>query len=71
MHQQQTAFEKIVGKEEIARHEQFLLFPTMFSTQSEKCIPICQYFLHIISLVAAESEELKIGILGKGLKSTL
>ena len=41
MHQQQTAFENIVGKEEIARNEQF---PTMFSIQSENFIPICQYF---------------------------
>ena len=30
MHQQQTAFENIVGKEEIARNEQFLLFPQCF-----------------------------------------
>ena len=29
-HQQQTAFENIVGKEEIARNEQFLLFPQCF-----------------------------------------
>ena len=36
MHQQQTAFEN-VGKEEIARNEQFLLFPTMFSIQSDNC----------------------------------
>ena len=43
MHQQQTAFENIVGKEETARKEQFLLFPQRFSTQSENCIPICQY----------------------------
>ena len=26
-HQQQIAFENIVGKEEVARNEQFLLFP--------------------------------------------
>ena len=44
MHQQRTAFEKVVGKEEIAHNKQFLLFPTMFSTQSKNCIPICQYF---------------------------
>ena len=49
-HQQQTAFQNIVGKEnivrqeEFARKEQFLLFPTMFSTQSGNCIPICSYF---------------------------
>ena len=30
MHQQQTAFENIMGKEEIARNEQFLLFPECF-----------------------------------------
>ena len=29
-HQQQTAFENIVGKEEIAHNEQFLLFPQCF-----------------------------------------
>ena len=29
-HQQQTAFENIVGKEEIAHYEQFLLFPQCF-----------------------------------------
>ena len=44
MHQQHTPFENIVGKEEIAHNEQFLLFPTMFSSQSENCIPISQYF---------------------------
>ena len=43
MHQQQTAaVENIVGKEEIARNKQFLIFP-VFSTKSENCIPICQY----------------------------
>ena len=30
MHQQQTAFENIAGKGEIARNEQFLLFPQCF-----------------------------------------
>ena len=29
--------ENIVGKEEIARHEQFSSFPTMFSTPSAVC----------------------------------
>ena len=38
---QQTAFENIVGKGEIARNVQFLLIPTMFSTQSDNYIPIC------------------------------
>ena len=30
MHQQQIAFENIVGKGEIAHNEQFLLFPQCF-----------------------------------------
>ena len=30
MHQEQTAFENIVDKEEIARNKQFLLFPQCF-----------------------------------------
>ena len=38
----------------------------MFSTQSDNCILICPYF-YIISLFAAELEEPKIGISGKGL----
>ena len=43
--QQQTAFKKnIVGKGEMARSQQFLSLPTMFSTQSECSIPICPYF---------------------------
>ena len=38
------SFDNIVGKEEIARFS----FPTMFSTHSENCIPMCQYFRHHI-----------------------
>ena len=38
----------------------------MFSTQSEICILICQYF-DIKSLFAAELEEPKIGMWGEGL----
>ena len=44
MHQQQTAFENIVGKEEIACNEQFLLFPQCFLPNQQNGIPICQYF---------------------------
>ena len=42
----------------------------MFSTQPENYIPICQYLwiYDIISLFAAEVEEPKIGIWGKGLR---
>ena len=50
-----------MGKGEIAP------FPTVFSTQSDNCIPFCSYF-YIISLFAAELEEPKICISGKGLK---
>ena len=58
MHQQQTAFENIVGKEEIACNN---AFPTMLSTQSDNCIPFVHNF-DIISLYSAESEESKIAI---------
>ena len=66
MHQQQTAFENIVEKEEIARYEQFLLLP--------QCFPLDQIIesifvniFEIISLFAAALEEPKIGIGGEGL----
>ena len=61
MHQQQTALENIVEKEEIARNEQFLLFPQRFLLNQI----IVSLFVHIFtmtSLFAAELEELKIGI---------
>ena len=61
MHQQQTAFENIVGKEEIARNEQFLLFPQCFLINQKLVSPFVS--IHdIISLFAAELEEPKIGI---------
>ena len=66
-HQQQTAFENIAGKGEIARNEQFLLFPQCFLPNQITVFP----FVHIsdiISLFAAEYEEPKIGVSGKGLK---
>ena len=61
MHQQQTAFENIVGKGEIALNKQFLLFPQCFILNQV----IVSQFVHIfdiISLFAAEVEEPKIGI---------
>ena len=67
MHQQQTAFENIVGKEEIARDEQFLLFPQRFLL-NQKFVPSFVNIFDIISLFAAEVEEPKIGMLGKGFK---
>ena len=66
MHQQETAFENIVEKEEIARNEQFLLFPQCFLLNQ---ITVSQFFhiFEIISLFDAELEEPEIGISGKGL----
>ena len=61
MHQQQTAFENIVGKEEIARNEQFLLFPKCFIL-NQKIVSQFVYIFDIISLFAAELEEPKIGL---------
>ena len=66
MHQQQTAFENIVDKGEIAHNEQFLLFPKCFLLNQINCITICPYF-DIISLFAAGFEKPKICISGKGL----
>ena len=61
MHQQQAAFENIVGKEEIARNEQFLLFQQCFLVNQN----IVSQFVNIfdfISLTAAGLEEPKIGM---------
>ena len=47
MHQRQTAFENIVGKEEIACNEQFLLFPQCFLLNQEIVSP----FFNIYDIV--------------------
>ena len=65
MHQQQTAFENIVGKEEIARKEQFLLFPQCFLFNQKILSPFVNIF-DIISLFAAELEESKMACEVKG-----
>ena len=65
MHQQHTIFEKIVGKREIAHKEQFLLFPQCFLLNQITVSPFVHIF-DIISLFAAELEEPKTGISGKG-----
>ena len=65
MHQQQTAFENIEGKREIASNEQFLLFPLCFLLNQIIASPF------VIYLFAAEFEEPKVGISGKGLKFTV
>ena len=66
MHHQQTAFENIVGKEEIAHNEQFLLFTQCFLL-NQKIISSYVNIYDIISLFAAELEEPKTGMRGKGL----
>ena len=53
-------------KEEIARNEQFLLFPQCFLLD-QKIVPPFVNIYDIISLFAAELEEPKIGMWGKGL----
>ena len=67
MHQQQTAFENIVGRGEIARNEQLLLFQKCFLSNQVVVSPFVHIF-DIKSLFVAELEEPKIGISGQGLK---
>ena len=66
MHLQWTAFENIVGKEETARNEKFLLFPQCFLLNQIIVSPFVHIF-DIISSFAAELEEPKIGISAKAL----
>ena len=65
-HQQQTAFENIVEKEEIACNDQFLLFPQCFLL-NQITVPPFVHIFDFISLFAAELKKPKIGISGKGL----
>ena len=65
-HLQQTAFENIMGKEEIARDEQFLHFPQCFQLNQITLSPFVLIF-DIIPLFAVQLEGPKIGISGKGL----
>ena len=55
-----------MGKGKIARNEQFLLFPQCFLLNQIIVSPLVCIF-DIISLFAAELEEPKMGISGKGL----
>ena len=60
-----------MGKEEIARNEQFLLFPQCFFYSIRKLYPHFFNLFDIVSLFAAELEELKIGMCGKGFSDFL
>ena len=65
-HQQQTALEGMMGKGEIARYEQFLLFTQCFQL-NQKIVSLFVYIFDIVSLFAVELEEPKNGISGRGL----
>ena len=69
-HRQQTAFENIVGKKEIARKDKFLLFPQCCLLDQIIVSPFVHVY-DIISLFAVEFEVPKIGISGKGLSITV
>ena len=66
MQQHQTAFENIVGKGEIALNAQFLLFPQCFLL-NQITVSSFVHIFDIVSLFAAEMEEPKIDISGRGL----
>ena len=61
----QTAFESIVGTEEIAHNKQFLLFPQCFLLNQKIVSPVVHIF-DIISLFAAELEEPEFSYKVKG-----
>ena len=77
MHEQQTAFENIVGKGESARNERFLLFPQCFLLNQVIVFPFVNIFdiIHmyhvLVSLFAAKFGEPEIGMSGKGLTKPL
>ena len=67
MHQQQTAVENIVRKGEIARNDQFLLFPQCFLPKQIIVSPFVHIF-DIVPLFGAKFEKPKMGISGKGIR---
>ena len=68
MHEQQTAFENIVGKGEITHNEQFLFLPQcVLLSQIHVIVSSFIHIFDITSLLAAELEEPKVGLSGKGL----
>ena len=56
-----------MGKGEITRNKQFLIFPQCFLL-NQITVSRFVHIFEIISLFAAELEEPKIGVSGKGLK---
>ena len=66
MNQQETAFENIVGKEETALNEQFLLFPQCFLLNQKIVSPYVNIF-DIISYLLLNWKSPKL-TWGKGLK---
>ena len=64
-HQQQAAVGNIVGKQEISRNEQFLLFPQCFLLDEMIESPFVHNF-YTISLFVAVFESLKSAYLVKG-----
>ena len=62
---QYKLFENTLGKGEIARNEQILLFPTVFSTHFEKFLPFSSN-LKLLSANSFSLEESKFCRLGKG-----
>ena len=65
-HQQQTIFLNIVGKEEIARNKQFLLFQQCFLL-NQVTVPPFGHIFNTVSFFAGALEEPKIAISGKRL----
>ena len=63
------AFENIVGKGEIARNEQFLLFPQCFQL-NQIIVSAVVHIFDIRSLIVAELTKPNIGISGKRLTFT-
>ena len=62
---QDNSFENTEGKGEIARNEQFLLFPSVFSTYLESFLPFSTN-LKLSSAKSFSLDEPKICRLGKG-----
>ena len=67
MHQQQTAFENIVGKEEVADKEQFLHFPQCLLLNQKISSPFLNVFLtsYLYLLLTWKSPKLSFEVKGE------